>query len=37
MKLTGEVGEEVSIVKSVLASQSSVFEEAPLVKGHLYD
>ena len=37
MKLTGEVGEEVPILKSVPASQSRIFEEAPFVKGHLYN
>ena len=35
MKLTGEIGEEVLIVKSVLASQSRIFEEASFVKRHL--
>jgi hypothetical protein len=35
MKLTGEIGEEVPILKSVLAGQSRIFEEASFVKGHL--
>ena len=34
MKLTGEIGGKVPIVKSVLASQSRIFEEASLVKGY---
>jgi hypothetical protein len=34
MKLTGEIAERVPIVKSVLASQSRIFEEASVVKGH---
>jgi len=35
MKLPGEIGEEVPVRKSVLASQSRIFEEASSVKGHL--